>query len=249
MEKLAEIVKSLAEKYNLPMDQVVSAVDQVLCSKAFQRATSSDCGQVTSEGVIVFRERGVSLLGELKHPLARLLTEELEKILTDAATAVELEQWQQLHKQVIHARIERITPDGDLEVQIERNGAFGEIVAAILGRCSRRNQSPRDRQMLRAGDSRFFYVQEVVARRREDSLASISIELSRVTLRLPEYLIRRELKDKKVSFKCVKRVVGRVSYVFSEGFIPKDVIKAAGKELDERISVEYPGKKKRGAGQ
>jgi len=233
----SEIISTLAEKYGLPMEKVNAAVGQVLHGKAFKHATSSDFGQITDDGVVVFRERGVSLLGELKHPLSRLLSDELEKILMDAATAVELEQWHRFYKQVVRARIERITTDGDIEVQLERNGVFGECTAEIIGKCSLRNQSPWDRHTLRCGETRYFYVQKVEARRSGTAPARISIELSRVTPRLVEYLIRKGLKGNKVSFKCVKRVVGKVSYIDSEGFIPNDVIKAAGKELGERVNV------------
>lgn len=235
----AEIMNDLAAKHRLTTEQVRNALDQVLCSPAFQRATGADFGQLTSGGVIVFRERGLSLLGELKHPLSRLLTGELEKILSDAATAVELEQWQRLHKQVIHAQIERVTMKGDLEVILKRTGVFGETTSEIIARCHHLNLSHRDRKNLRPGDTRYFYVQKVNAVRHGDAPASIAIELSRVTPRLTEYLIRRAMKGKAVAFKCWKRVVGRVSYIESEGFIPLEAIKAAGRELDERVKVEY----------
>lgn len=233
------IIKSLAAKHNLSPEQVRDALDQVLYSAAFRKATSSEFGQLTNEGVIVFRERGVSLLGELKHPLSRLLTGELEKILTDAATAVEMEQWQTLHKQVVYARVERITPEGDLEILLERPGVFGETACEVIAKCSHLKLSRRDRERIGPGDSRYFYVEKVNAVRCGDAPASISIELSRVTPRLTEYLLRKEMKGKKVNFRCWKRVVGRVNYIESEGFIPLEAIKAAGKELDERIKVEY----------
>lgn len=234
-----EIINTLAAKHRLTPEQVRDALDQVLCSSAFQRATGAEFGQLTSEGVIVFRERGDSLLGEPKHPLSRLLTGELEKVLTDAATAVELEQWQRLHKQVIHAKIERITPEGDLEVILERTGVFGETTSELIARCHHLNLSHRDRQNLRPGDTRYFYVQKVNAIRHGDAPASISIELSRVTPRLTEYLVRKAMKGKAITFKCWKRVVGKVSYIESEGFIPLEAIKAAGRELDERVKVDY----------
>lgn len=239
MPNTNEIVMSLAAKHRLSPEQVLAALDRVLCSPAFRQATSSDFGQLSNEGVIVFRERGVSLLGELKRPLSRLLVGELEKVLTDAATAVELEQWQRLHKQVVHALIERITPEGDLEVVLELQGVFGETATEIIAKCNHRNLSHRDRQILRDGNRRYFYVQKVHAVRCGDAPASISIELSRITPRLTEYLIRRGLKGKKVQFKCWKRVVGRVNYITSQGYIPLEAIKAAGQELDERIKVEY----------
>lgn len=239
MASTSAMIAALAAKHRLPVETVQDALDQVLCSKAFRQATSSEFGQVTSEGVIVFRDRGVSLLGELKRPLSRLLTGELEKILTDAATAIELEQWQRFQQQVVCAQIERCTPEGDLEVLLERVGVFGESTAELLARCSLRNLSIRDRQTLRPGQSKCFYVQKVNAVRCGDAPASISIELSRVTPRLTEYLIRRELRGKKVNIKCWKRVAGRVSYVTSDHYVPLEAIKSAGEELGERIRVEY----------
>jgi len=234
-----EIIDTLAAKHRLSAEKVLDALDQVLCSAAFRQATSSEFGQLTNEGVVVFRERGVSLLGELKRPLSRLLTGELEKILTDAATAVELEQWQRFSQQAIRAEIQRVTPEGDLEVLLERVGIFGETTAEILARCSYRNQSPRDRQTLRPGESKFFYVHKVNAVRCGDAPASIFIELSRTTPRLTEFLIQKELKGKKANFKCWKRVVGKVSYITSDGFLPLEAIQSAVKELGERVKVEY----------
>lgn len=236
---VGEIIKALAAKHGLSPEQVRDALDQVLCSPAFRAATSSEFGQLTGEGVIVFRERGASLLGELKHPLSRLLTGELEKILTDAATATELDRWRILHKKVVHARIEHITAEGDLEIVLERPGLFGEAVSEVIARCSHLKQSHRDRINLAPGQTRYFYVEQVKAVRWGNAPASISIELSRVTPRLTEYLIRNEMKDKKVRFKCWKRVVGRKNYISSEGFIPKEAIIAAGHELNERVEVEY----------
>lgn len=234
-----EIIKVLAAKHKLSPEQVREALEQVLYSAAFKNATGSEFGQLTNEGVIVFRERGASLLGELKHPLSRLLTHELEKILTDAATAVELERWQTLHKKIIKARIERITHEGDLEIVLERSGVFGETVSEIIARCSRFKLSHRDRKNLGPGESRYFYVEKVHAVRCGDAPAGITVELSRVTPRLTEYLIRKEMKGKAVNFKCYKRVVGRKNYISSEGFIPKEAIIAAGRELNERVEVKY----------
>ncbi|WP_224962729.1 hypothetical protein [Geomonas subterranea] len=234
-----ETVKALAAKHNLSPEQVRDALDQVLCSPAFRKATSSEFGQLTGEGVIVFRERGASLLGELKHPLSRLLTGELEKILTDAATAAELEHWLPLHKTVVKARIERISRNGDLEIVLERGGVFGEAVSEVIARCSHLKLSDRDRMRLTPGNSHYFYVEKVQAVRCGDAPASIKIDLSRVTPRLTEFLIRKEMKDKKVRFKCWKRVVGKKNYISSAGFIPKEAIVAAGCELNERMVVEY----------
>lgn len=243
-----ETLNLLALKHRLPIEKVKEAVDQVLCGRVFRHATSSDFGQISNEGVIVFRERGVSLLGELKRPLSRLLTGELEKLLTDAATVTELERWQMLHKQIVKAPIEMITHDGDIEVRLELTGVLGDSISEIIAICKSRNQSPRDRQKFRVGEARYFYVQKVNAVRCGDAPATISIELSRINPRFVELLIRKNLKGKQVSFKCVKRVVGKVSYISSQGFIPTDVIKQTGKELDERVDVEYKGNSPRKKG-
>lgn len=234
-----EIIKTLAAKHRLSTDQVQDALDQVLCAPAFRNATGSEFGKITSEGVIVFRERGASPLGELKHPLSRLLTGELEKILTDAATATELDRWRILHKKVIYARIERVTAEGDLEIVLERPGLFGEVVSEIIARCRYHKLSHRDRINLAPGQHRYFYVEKVNAVRCGTAPASISIELSRVTPRLTEYLVRKEMKDKAVSITCWKRVVGKKNYISSDGFVPKEAIIAAGRELNERVEVEY----------
>jgi len=236
---LANIITDLAAKYRLQESQVKDALDMVLSSNAFRRATNSVYGELTSEGVIVFAEDGVRHLGELKRPLSRLLSAELERILTDAATAVELDQWVRLRRQVIRARIERVAPDGTLDVVVERTGVFGETAAEVIGHCSPRNQSKRDRETLRPGEYRYFSVQRVEARRQGTAPATIAIELSRTTPQLPEYLIKRGLQGEKVPFRCLKRVVGKVSYIESEGFIPTHVIKEAGRELGERIKVDF----------
>lgn len=235
----SEIIETLAAKHRLSPQQVRDALDQILCGTAFRKATGSDFGQLTSGGVMVFRERGASLLGEPKHPLSRLLTGELEKILTDAATAAELERWLILHKKVIKARVERVTPEGDLEVLLERPGVFGEAVSEIIARCSRHKLSHRDRGNIAEGQHRYFYVEKVNAVRCGDAPAGIFIDLSRVTPRLTEFLIRQGMRDKNVKFKCWKRVVGKISYIESEGFIPLEAIRAAGNELNERVKVDY----------
>jgi len=239
----SEILNALAAKYRLPITKVHDALTLVLSGEAFRHATKAHFGELTEEGVLVYRDNGFQLLGHPKRPLSRILTHELERILTDANTAVELEQWERLRRQIMKARVERIDRDGTVNAVLEILGPMGEVAGEVIGRCTVGKQSPRDRETLRPGQSKYFYVEKVEAHRHGTAPATISIDLSRVVRCLPEYLLRRELKGRQVDLHCTKRVVGRVSYIDAKDFIPKAIITAVGKELGERVKVEVERKK------
>ena len=88
-----EIVDTLSHKYRVQRATVHDALSQVLAGPVFQRATGARFGEITADGVMVFGLRGAGLLGAPRRSLTRLLSYELERKLSDAATAAEYTEW------------------------------------------------------------------------------------------------------------------------------------------------------------
>ena len=236
-----EIVDTLSHKYRVQRATVLDALSQVLAGPVFQRATGARFGEITADGVMVFGLRGAGLLGEPRRSLTRLLSYELERKLSDAATAAEYTEWKPVEGHLIMGRIDRVEKNGALQVVIERTGIFGETVSEILAHCKKRYLPPHERKAPCLGKIRCFLVDRVMTIRQRTGTKTIAIQLSRTSGRMVTKLLRRELakRNEKAVVSCEKRVAGRVSYVKSNARIPVEVIHAVGKELGERVKVEY----------
>lgn len=238
-----EMVAALARKYGLTVEQVRDALDRVLSGLCFRRATGAHFGELTADGIVVYGDRGAGCLGETRRSLSRLLAHELEKVLRDAATGAEYDRRMHMRGQIVAGCIESIGVDGTLRVAITITGLFGETAGVIMGICTPRKQIPLERGALRPGETRMFLVEHIAAIRRK-GISSVLIFLSRTSPKLPEKLLKKETKGK-CSLVCVKRVIGKMSYIVAQRPIPREAIVKVGRELNERIKVRHNGHRDR----
>ena len=65
--------------------------------------------------------------------------------------------------------------------------------------------------------------------------AKVLIRLSRTTKALPEALLKEQTDEP--SIRCVRRIAGAFSEIETKRKLPREVIRAVGNELKERIIV------------
>lgn len=157
----------------------------------------------------------------------------LEKKLQIRKTASDYDRVRFMRRRLISAQVDSIK-EGNLFVIMPDSGTFGENVLYAV--CPLDHQPPYERKLYKPGMELYFIVERIEIVQMPGRTYAVGIVLSRNNWTLPEKLLKLHTPELKV--KCIKRVVGRVSYIASEGFVPRETIKKACKDLGERIVIE-----------
>ena len=178
-------------------------------------------------------------LSEISKQGRRQIRRQIELELEKQQALYECSHLHPLRGQVVSGEIRKISSNGDITVALELDDHFQQYTLA--GICPSRHLPPKERGLFSLGEVRMFLVTSVLSVQKRGRF-KVQIRLSRTSKTLPERLLRQVsgLQD----IRCLKRIAGAFCEIETIKFIPKDAIKAVGKELKERIIVRVLEAKK-----
>jgi hypothetical protein len=243
---------ALLQKYHLPKEVIIDAVC-IAISRTLGRAMGTKVFVCEGDSGIeiyalkkniqtddpVFRIKP----GSIKTKLMRHLQHSIEIELHSRMVIKEFEQYRDLQSQLVNGFITNIQKDGTLEIGIEREHLFNQVVLYAV--CPLRSQPQHERGKYQINRSYVFHVSKIRPGELR-GMPRLEIRLDRTSPRITEGLIRIELEKAGIGlqsesnrFKCVNRTCGAFSHVVAEKRIAKPIIQAVRSELQESIIVKY----------
>lgn len=235
-----ETIRLLAVKHGLTVAEVVTVTERLFTS-ALGKWYGHDVVAILDdeEGLTAnsYRNANGIILQRAIEPLLlkrfmagkspALLSRALEKYKVAKESAVYLR-----HKNEIRwGDVIGYDPDGTLRVEIEIE--TGEKIIAF---CPRNRLGLHERHLIRAGQRRAWHLRTV-----DPVLINgtprIKITVDRVSKHLTARLLR-EFAPGVPGIECVKRYVGRKSFVVAPVLLPKKAIMAVKAELNEHLQVD-----------
>ncbi|QOX80781.1 hypothetical protein FY034_17305 (plasmid) [Trichlorobacter lovleyi] len=238
-------IEALAASYNTPVDEMATLLEMAMndgLTEVFRKPvfTEIDLESQTIDIQAINHTAGIC-----ESPVSRIVPENLgskalrhvkyhlEKKLKIRQVVNDYDSVRFMRRRLISAQIDSIR-DKHLHVIMPESGMFGSNVLYAV--CPHEFQPPYERATYHTGMELFFIVERIEIVEMSNKTYAVGIVLSRNNWALPIKLLKMHTPSLKI--KCVKRVVGRVSYVASEGTIPRETIQKACKDLGERIVVE-----------
>ncbi|MFH7321462.1 hypothetical protein ACHHRT_12750 [Desulfurivibrio sp. D14AmB] len=237
-ETLQETIRQLAIKYNLTKAEVTAVIERL-----FARAL---CRWYGHDVVVILDEEGLSVNAYKRvngiinqQPIEPLL---LRRFLAGKAPRLlhrALEKYQTVKEAAAYKRHEHqfrwgevigYEPDGGLRVEVEV--LPGEKIIAI---CPGNRLGVHERHLIKPGQRRAWHLRRV-----EPVLLHgtprLKVTVDRVSKTLTAGLLREKAPGIE-GVRCVKRYVGRKSFVEAPARLPKAAILAVKQELNEHIQV------------
>jgi hypothetical protein len=241
---LAALCKELALKHRLSPEETLSIMAAALSdslTRAFRRRVIT-C--LDGDRLRIYKEEnsgGIREIGyqDLRKDDIRLFRSRFEKELMKKKALDEHEYLSTLQGTIVRGVIDRVLDDGSLFVLFFIEELFSSRELYAL--CPLHLQSPRERRALKRGEARFFFVSSVRLVRIERVFRH-DIRLSRTNPRLTEALLMK--LSGHGGIRCVRRIAGKMSLVASTTKIPRETVKAVGRELGERIVVRWHSSKR-----
>jgi len=232
----------IAEKYNLPLDDVKETVERSISDTLTELLNSDVECMLTKEGseIYLFRENEVE-----KIPIARLKKNIIRAIkyglLSDLHKEQSIRSYEELRFMAGGIAGGHVTRIFDDRIYVELNA---DSDSHVVGICEKRHQTPKERGLYRLGDYYNFYVSSVTPFVKS-GVPEVKVFLSRTSKSLTEGLLNKELAEKLIDIrvKCMRRTAGVCSHIEAQEKIPVDCIKAVSDELKERIKVRVIQKK------
>lgn len=227
----------LFEKYQLPEDEVVDAVECAVAktlTKAFQKRV-----EVRAEDgleIIAYPALGYPVaipLQSITRKLRRHIIHNVEAELQKRQIMMESNVLKGLQGRVFSGVVGRIGTTGTLHVTLEIDDALKSLI--LYGECPTRNQPPHERSRYRIGEQRRFLVTSVRPVVVGGDVAKVRLVLNRASRTFPAVLFRELTGITEIE--CHRRVAGGFSEVVTPVRIPKASINTVGKELREHIQV------------
>ena len=237
-ETLQETIRQLAIKYGLTKAEVTAVIERL-----FARAL---CRWYGHDVVAILDEDGLSVNAYKKingiinqQPIEPLL---LRRFLAGKAPRIlhrALEKYRTTKEAVTYKRHEHqlrwgdvigYEPDGSLRVEIEV--LPGEKIIAI---CPNNRLGVHERALIRPGQRRAWHLRRVEPVMLNGT-PRLKVTVDRVSKSLTAGLLREKVPGIQ-GVQCVKRYVGRKSFVEAPVRLPKAAILAVKRELNEHIQV------------
>jgi hypothetical protein len=240
---LVSTFKELGEKYDLSLHEVEEQVEWVF-SEVLSERYRADIQVYLKDGVIQiyrFDSEGVSEFNPALIPKSVILEarERLEyrlnclnayKIYLDA---------KKLTKTVVVGTIRKIV-DKDLYVEFKNEKAVMKKGQILIGICSYKHQTPKERPLYKVGMILPFLVTSV---RGEvvHGTPRVIITLSRNSISFPVILLKTFLEEDGIFIKLkpVRRIAGGYTIIKASERVPKEYIKKVSHLLKEGIIVQY----------
>jgi hypothetical protein len=237
---LVALCSELALKHRLSPEETLSIMAAALSdslTRVFRRRVitclDGDCLRIYREEKSGGGIREIDYQNLRKDDI-RLFRRRFEKELMKKKALDEHEYLSTLQGTIVRGVVDRVMDDGSLFVLFYIEELFSSRELYAL--CPLHLQSPRERLALRRGEARFFFVSSVRLIRIE-RVYRHEIRVSRITPRLTEALLMKLSGHSGI--RCVRRIAGKMSLVASTMKIPRETVKAVGRELGERIVVRW----------
>jgi len=241
------IPRDLLEKYNLPADQAATAIEQAVTT-VLSPMFNMDIHVRLADHLEIYAFSKTSHLdlepaiinpATLSKQVQRQIRHRIEQELEKRQAIHEGELLRSLRGQVVRGEVRQSSANGDLPVLLEIPDQLRTLT--LTGTCPKRHLPPKERGRLQPGRIRAFLVTSVLSVQQQGRY-KVQVRLSRTTMALPEKLLQRATGIDGI--RCTKRIAGAYSEIESPKVLPRDAIKAASRELQERISVRVLSTKK-----
>ena len=235
-------IHALSSQYGLSRAEVIHEVESafsLLLSRWHGREVLAFLQEETRLEVVAYDTRnGVPVQQILDLPAAlslRRCSAFVEERLALAAVVRQTRLYKSSTRSLLWGEVIRNHPGSDLLVETEIHA--GEPVIALCP-LNRVGIHERESCRLQCGQRRAFHLRLVDAVL-VNGMPRTKVVLDRVSKTLTENLLRHFLGSgaDQYQFRCLKRYVGHKSLVLSTKRLPRDAIKAADHELQERIEV------------
>ncbi len=231
----------LQRKYELTAEDVKEATEKAI-SLSLSRIFNCEVDVMwNGRGIEITRyiDKGYDLIpvkmkaSSLRKNIVRLIKYEIAFQLSKKKVLNKFEQYKNLVRTAVGGYVSHVLRDR-IVVEIERTGG-------LTGECHLSHQPPRERGLYEPGDYYSFFVLRMEPVLVGKRVPHLEIKLSRTTKSLPEYLLRKELREMglDIKLKCKRRIAGALSYIEASKKVPKEAILNVSKELKERIIVKY----------
>jgi hypothetical protein len=239
------LTADLLQKYGLPEDQVLDAVELAV-TRTLSAALDTTVSVRAENGleIVAYPRIGRPVevpLHAITRKLRRHVLHNVELELQRRQALREAEILQELRGQVIYGTVGRIEAGGTLRVVLEIDEIFRRLI--LSGECPLLYQPGHERGLYRVGDSRAFHVTRVHAVQAGRHSARVRIQLSRTSPQLPELLLKKVTGVDGIV--CQRRVAGGFSRLATPVRLPKSAINTVGKELGEHLYVFVAEKNER----
>lgn len=227
----------LLKKYNLPENQATDAIETAI-SRVLSKTFGTDFLVRVQNSLEIFTLPASDALlrpinaASLPRQLQRQVRFQIQLELEKRQALHECETLSTLRGRPVMGEIRHISSNGETTVALEMDDHFRRL--ALTGVCPARHLPPSERQTLAVGDMKTFLVTSVLPVMK-NGRAKVLIRLSRTTKALPEALLKERTDEP--SIRCVRRIVGAFSEIETKRKLPREVIRAVGNELKERIIV------------
>jgi len=233
-----DIIRSFVDKYGLSRGQVVAEIEKTFSSMLSQWHRQNAVAMFSDDQLVAlgYREN----LGMVEQTLIELTTMRgwntikriLENNMSKAAFLQVVARYKLIEREMRWGKIISQTSDGGFYVEIEI-----ENESPVIAFCPANYVGVHERDELMVGQRRAFHLRRVEPLFLKNT-PCIKVDVDRVSKFLVEHLLRSQVEKRGVTIHCLARYVGRKSFVESSAFLPKKVILAASRELNEHIQVK-----------
>jgi hypothetical protein len=234
----SKIISSFVDKYGLTRGEVMAEIE-----KTFSAILTKWHGQ---DVVVLFGDDQLTALGyhgsfgTVKQTPIELnsmrgwntIKRQLDANLGKAACLKAVSRYKQKEREMRWGEILRKNPEGnfDIEIEIER----GRPVIAI---CQYNHVGVHERNQFKVGQRRAFHIRRVEPVLL-NNIPRVKVMVDRVSKTLVENLLLDQIQNAKVNIRCLNRYVGQKSFVESNTFLPKKIIRKTSHELNEHLQIK-----------
>ena len=155
----------------------------------------------------------------------------IQQNLGKAASLKEVARYKNKAHQLFWGEIKRKNRDHSLSVEIEI-----EPGVPMMATCLAQHLGVHERDEINVGQRRAFHLRRVDPIDLHGTVRT-RILVDRVSKHLVTRLIQSQV-DGKIRVRCLKRYVGHKSFVETDRFIPRKIILAVSRELNEHVQVK-----------
>ena len=233
-----EIIRSFVDKYGLSRGQVIAEIEKTFSSMLSQWHGQNVVALFSDDQLQALGYHGQS--GMMRQVPITLTTMRgwntikriLDMNLGKAACLEEVARYKKKEHQLQWGEIIKKNNDGSLYVEIEI-----EPGTPVIAVCPGNHLGIHERDMLTVGQRRAFHLRRVEPVLLQNT-PRVKIGIDRVSKTLVEKLLHSRMENKNIRIHCLARYVGHKSFVESTTFLPKKIILAASRELNEHIQVK-----------
>jgi len=233
-----DIIRSFVDKYGLSRGQVIAEIEKTFSSMLSQWHRQNAVAMFSDDQLVGlgYHEN----IGVVEQTLIELSTMRgwntikriLENNLSKAACLQKVAQYKRIEREIRWGKIISQTSDGGFYVEIEI-----ENESPVFAVCPGNHVGIHERDDLMVGQRRAFNLRRVEPVFLKNT-PRIKVAVDRVSKILVENLLRSQVEKRDVIIHCLARYVGLKSFVESSAFLPKEVILATSRELNEHIQVK-----------